>query len=92
MTVIEKFDQELVDIKTKVQECLNVRKWLEDCPSQTIFEKEVLELKSRIDALEIDFEEERIKEYLKRVATAASCLEQNQEEPQPEQPKPDNRS
>ena len=54
----------------------------------------MLELKSRIDALEIDFEEERIKEYLKRVATAASCLEQNQEEPQPqpEPIKPDNRS
>ena len=57
MSIIDKFDKELVEINIKVQECLNVRKWLEDCPSRSIFETEVLELKARIDALEIDFEE-----------------------------------
>lgn len=44
-----------------------MQKWIEECPNEFKFNKELEDQRQRIEDLELTFDEQRIKDQLKRI-------------------------
>jgi hypothetical protein len=65
---LKQFDAELTQMNARAGQSKDYMDWLQDCPDKEKFDNEIAELKRKVTELEAVFDEEGIKEYLRRVA------------------------